>query len=459
MAGSLLFQESMLDKLREGLQGAINRLVGSASIDEKEIKEFVREIQRTLLYADVNVKIVVDVCQRIEKRALEEKPPPGLPRKDHIVKILYGEFIRILGEEGGKLDLPTNRTNVLLMIGIQGSGKTTTIGKLSRLLSKRGYRVGVVADDTFRPGAITQLKTICSDISIPVYDEGSERDSAKVARNGLSHFKGQSMNVVIVDTAGRHKEEKGLLNEMIGISKATVPDIVFLVIDGTIGQAAYAQAFAFHQAVPVGGIIMTKLDGAAKGGGALAAAAATGARIFYLGTGERIDDLEVFSPTRFVGRLLGMGDLQALLERARELEAVSDEKQVKRMMSGKLTMNDFLIQIESVKKMGSLRKIVESIPGFSQLNVQDQNLEEVEGKMKYWKAMIQAMTKKERDDPDLLNSQRIKRIARGSGVAERDVKDLLTRYKQTKSMMKASKGRQFRAMMKQFGKQQQQQNV
>src|SRR5579875_2562374 len=244
MAGSLLFQESMLDKLREGLQGAINRLVGSASIDEKEIKEFVREIQRTLLYADVNVKIVVDVCQRIEKRALEEKPPPGLPRKDHIVKILYEEFQKTLGEEG-RLDLPTNRMNTLLMIGIQGSGKTTTVGKLSRLLSKRGYRVGVVAADTFRPGAITQLKTLCSSISVPVYDEGDEKDSSKVAKRGLEYFAEQRSNLVIVDTAGRHKEERGLLDEMVQISKAVSPDMVFLVVDGTIGQAAFAQAAAF----------------------------------------------------------------------------------------------------------------------------------------------------------------------------------------------------------------------
>ena len=442
----------MLDKLKDGLQGAINKLIGAPMVDEKEIKEFVRDIQRTLLYADVNVKIVMQVCQSIEKRALEEKPPPGLPRKDHIVKILYDEFIRILGEPG-VLNIPTNRTNTILMIGIQGSGKTTTVGKLSRLLVKRGYNIGVVAADTFRPGAITQLKTICASISVPVYEEEREKNSAKVARNGYSHFKQLNCNVIIVDTAGRHKEEQTLLEEMTEISRAITPDIVFLVIDGTIGQAAWAQAAAFHKAVPVGGIILTKLDGAAKGGGALAAAAATGSSIFFVGTGERIDDLEVFSPTRFVGRLLGMGDLQSLLERARELESVADEKQVKRMMSGKLTMNDFLMQIESVKKMGSLRKIIESLPGFSQLNLPEQNIEEIEGKMKYWRAMIQGMTKDEKNDPDILSSQRIRRIAHGSGVQEREVKDLLSRYKQAKTVMKASKGREFRAMMKKMSKQ------
>jgi signal recognition particle subunit SRP54 len=443
----------MLDKLREGFQNAINRLIGSSSVDEKEIKEFVREIQRALIYGDVQAKIVVSVTERIEKRALEERPPPGLPRKDHIVKILYEEFAKILGEEG-KLDLPTNRANILLLVGIQGSGKTTTIGKLARLLVKRGYRVGVVAADTFRPGAVTQLKTICSDINVPVFSIENEKDSVKVARAGVEYFKTMNSNIILVDTAGRHKEEHSLLDEMKQISNSIHPDMAFLVIDGTIGQAAFAQASAFHNAIPVGGIIITKLDGAAKGGGALAATAATGARIFYIGTGERIDDLEPFSPTRFVGRLLGMGDLQTLLDRAKELENVADEKQIKRMMSGKLTMNDFLTQIESVKKMGSLRKIIDSLPGFSQMNIPAENLEEVEGKMKYWRAMIQAMTPIERSDPEMLNSQRIKRIAKGTGVAEREVKDLLKRYRETKTMMKASKGRQFRQMLKQMNKQQ-----
>jgi len=443
----------MLDKLREGFQNAVNKLIGSASIDEKEIKEFVKDIQRTLLSSDVDVRIVLEICQRIEKRAVEERPPPGLPRKDQIVKILYEEFVRILGE-GGKLDLPTNRSNVILIVGIQGSGKTTTIGKLSRHLVKKGYRVSVIAADTFRPGAVTQLKTICSDINVPVFSIDDEKNSVKVAKMGVEHFRVQNSNVIIVDTAGRHKEEKGLLDEMKQISGAVRPDFAFLVLDGTIGKAAFGQASAFHNAVPVGGIIITKLDGAAKGGGALAAAAATGAKIFFIGTGERVDDLEAFNPTRFVGRLLGMGDLQALLERAKELESVADDKQIKRMMSGKLTMNDFLLQIESVKKMGSLRKILESLPGFSQANMPTENIEEIEGKMKYWRAMIQAMTPTERDDPELLNSQRIKRIARGTGVPEREVKDLLTRYKQAKSVMKASKGRQFRAMMKQMNRQQ-----
>src|SRR5487761_507460 len=248
----------MLDSLKEGFQGAIKRLLGSSSVDERQIKEFVKDIQRTLLGADVKAQIVLEVSQRIEKRALEEKPPPGLPRKDHIVKILYDEFARILGEEG-KFDLPTNRTNVLLMVGIQGSGKTTTIGKLARVLSKRNYRVGVIAADTFRPGAVTQLRTICEEIQVPVFGDEREKDATKIAKKGLDHFKDKNANIVIVDTAGRHKEETGLIDEMRQISKIVSPDLVFLVIDGTIGQAAYGQSAAFHKSVSVGGIIVTKL--------------------------------------------------------------------------------------------------------------------------------------------------------------------------------------------------------
>ncbi|MGI0085210.1 MAG: signal recognition particle receptor subunit alpha, partial [Nitrososphaerales archaeon] len=189
----------MLDKLKEGFQGAIKKLVGASSVDEQEIKEFVKDIQRTLLASDVKATIVLELSKKIEKRALEERPPPGLPRKDHIVKILYEEFVSILGGEEGKLDFPTNRTNVILMIGIQGSGKTTTIGKLARLLAKRGYRVGVVAADTFRPGALTQLRTVCDSIAVPVYGDEKEKDSPKVAKKGLGFFREQGSNVVIVD--------------------------------------------------------------------------------------------------------------------------------------------------------------------------------------------------------------------------------------------------------------------
>jgi signal recognition particle subunit SRP54 len=436
----------VLDKLREGLQSAIKKLVGADTIDEETVKEFVNDLFKALLQADVQVKQAAAVTERVKRRALEEKPPPGLPRKDHIIKILYEELSGFLGSEGN-FELPTGRASILLMMGIQGSGKTTIVGKLSRFLVKKGYAVGVVCADTYRPGALVQLKTNAERAGVEVFGDEKEKDAVKLARIGVEHFKTNGKNVIIVDTAGRHKEEKGLLDEMKTISSKITPDYTLLVIDGTIGQQCYAQADAFHKSVPVGGIIITKLDGAAKGGGALAAAAATGAKILFIGTGERIDDLESFSPTRFVGRLLGMGDIKALLEKAKELETEADEAKLQRIVSGKMTIDDLYYQLEQVRKMGSIRKILELVPGFSGA-VKDEDMAGIEQNMDKWKFIIQSMTKEERADPDILNSSRMKRIAKGSGRNEKEIKDMLQRYKQTKTVLKATKGRGMRQMLR-----------
>ncbi|HEY6282426.1 MAG TPA: signal recognition particle receptor subunit alpha [Nitrososphaerales archaeon] len=440
----------MLDSLREGLQSAVKKLVGSNQVDEKTVKEFVRDLQRALIQSDVNVRIALEVTERVQKRALEEKPPAGVTKKDQVVSILYEELARLLGSEGG-LQLSKDKTNVLVMLGVQGSGKTTTAAKLARLYSKRGFKVGVVAADTFRPGAVAQLKTLVASTGAEVYSEEREKDSVKIAREGRKKFEG-SKNLIIIDTAGRHKEEKGLLQEMKEVVGAVKPDATVLVIDGTIGQQCYNQAQAFHQAAPVGGIIVTKLDGAAKGGGALAASAATGAKIFFIGTGERIDDLEEFVPTRFVGRLLGMGDLKALMDMVKDAEVVVDEKMTQRLMSGKMTMNDLLAQFEQMKKFGSLKKVLDHIPGFSgQVDVKE--LDKAEDRVKVYKSIIQSMTEDEKTNPESINSSRLKRIAKGSGRNEKDVRELLTRYKQMKTLVKTSKGRELRQMMRRMGDQ------
>jgi len=282
-----------------------------------------------------------------------------------------------------------------------------------------------------------------------VFSAEREKDSVKVAKEGKKFFL-ESKNIIIIDTAGRHKEEKGLLQEMKGIVDGVRPDYNVLVIDGTIGQQCYNQALAFHQASPIGGIVVTKLDGAAKGGGALAAAAATGARIFYIGTGERIDDLEEFQPTRFVGRLLGMGDIKALIEMVQQAEVGVDQKKVQRMMSGKLTMDDLLEQFEQMKKFGSLKKIAEHVPGLADA-MKAQDFDKAEDKIKVFKSIIQSMTKQERENPDRINASNVRRIASGSGRTDKDVRELLARYKQTKNLMKASRGREFRNMMKRMG--------
>ena len=440
----------MLDILKTGLRAALKRIVNSSGIDEALIKELAKDIQRALLQSDVNVKLVFEITKNLEQRSLNETPPPGLSRKDHIVKILYDELAKLIGVEEKQFSFQPGKLNKVLMLGIQGSGKTTITAKLSKFLAKQGYRVAVVGADTYRPGALIQLKTMCEKANVEVYGEENNKDPSQIVKNGLKHFENSTLDIILIDTAGRHKEEKDLLDEIIQISKVAQPDLALLVIDGTIGQQCYNQAEAFHKTVPVGGIVITKLDSSAKGGGALAAAAATGAQIMYIGTGERIDDLEKFSPTRFVGRLLGMGDIQALLDMAKRLESGGDEERLKRISHGKMNMEDFYYQIEEATRAGGLKSIMDNMPGFSGMVKEDQ-LEQQEERMQKWRFIIQSMTKQEKADPDLLNASRVKRIARGSGWSEHDVKELLKAYKNSKDMMKASKGRQMQGLLRKMG--------
>lgn len=455
----------MFDNLREGLRSALKKIVGASDINEELIDSLCKDIQRSLLLSDVKAALVKNITDNLKQRALTEQPPKGLSRKDHIVTILYGELARTLGYSGevittidkkGIDDDPgitaffkPGKQNVVLLLGIQGSGKTTVTAKLARWLTKHGYRVGVIGTDTWRPGALTQLKMNCSKINVEVYGEEESKDAVGIARHGLEHFKEQNLDVLIIDTAGRHKEEAGLLQEMAEMHKVSTPDLALLVLDGTIGQQAYSQAEAFHKAAPLGGIIITKLDGTAKGGGALAASAATGAKVMFIGTGERIDDLEQFSPTRFVGRLLGMGDIKALLEMAKGLEIQADENQTKRVLSGKMTIEDFYAQMEQVSKIG-FRNVIENMPGLSGMVKEDQ-LDAMQQRMEKWRFIIQSMTKEEKKDPDLINEARRKRIARGSGMPESEVKHMITQYNNSKAMMNQSKGRQMQGLMRKFG--------
>ena len=439
----------MLDSLKNNLRGAIKKIVKSSGIDEELIKELSKDVQRALLQSDVNVRLVLEITKNLEERSLNETPPPGLSRKDHIVKILYDELSKLLGNET-EFNFKPGKQNKVILLGIQGSGKTTVASKLAKFLTKQGYSVGVIGADTYRPGALVQLKTMCDKSNVEVYGEENNKDSPEIVKNGLKHFEKLPLDIILIDTAGRHKQEQDLLDEMERIHKVANPDLALLVIDGTIGQQCFNQAEAFHKTVPVGGIIVTKLDSSAKGGGAIAASAATGAQIMYIGTGERIDDLEKFSPTRFVGRLLGMGDIQAVLDLAKRLENEGDEVRLKRISSGKMNMEDFFYQLEEVTKVGSLRGFLDNMPGLSGM-VKDDQLDQMEERVSKWRFIIQSMTKDEKADPDLLNSSRIKRIARGSGWSEHEVKELVKNYKNSKNMMKASKGRQMQGNLRRMG--------
>ncbi|MGB6627927.1 MAG: signal recognition particle receptor subunit alpha [Nitrososphaeraceae archaeon] len=453
----------MLDTLRTGLRSALKKIVGATDINEELIDSICKDVQRSLLQSDVNVKLVISITKNLKERAINEKPPKGLSRKDHIITILYSELAMLLGYSGETIKIveksresddkvisfKPDKQNIILMLGIQGSGKTTVTAKLARWLTRHGYRVGVIGADTWRPGALTQLKMNCSRINVDVYGEEQNKDAVAIVTDGLEYFRQQGIDIIVIDTAGRHKEETSLLAEMNRMYKVAKPDLVLLVIDGTIGQQAYSQAKAFHEAASVGGIIITKLDGTAKGGGALASAAATSSRVMFIGTGERIDDLEQFSPTRFVGKLLGMGDIKALLEMAKSLELQADENQTKRLLSGKISIEDFYAQMENVGKMG-FRNVIDSLPGLSGM-IKEDDLDVLQGKMEKWRFIIQSMTRKEKKDPDLINDSRRKRIARGAGMTEHDIKDLIKQYNNSKTMMKQTKGRQMQGMLRKFG--------
>jgi signal recognition particle subunit SRP54 len=426
-------EKMVLDRLGSSLNDALKKVFRAPVMDEKTVKELVRDIQRALLQADVNVKLVLEVSKRIEERALKEKVPPGVSRREHVVKVVYEELTRFLGEKAASLKIEPGKRMVLMLVGIQGSGKTTASGKLAKYFQKRGLKTALVCTDTYRPGAYDQLKQLAGKANIPVYGEQKEKKSEKIALRGLKQF--TDYDVVIVDTAGRHKEEKGLIDEMKRLEKTITPDEAILVIDGTIGQQAAVQARAFHEATPIGSILVSKLDGSARGGGALSAVAAIGAPIKFISAGEKLDDIEPFVPSRFVGRLLGMGDLQSLVDKVRDAEVKVPEKKARAFLSGKFTLTDMYEQFESMKKMGPLGHLLKMIPGMS-YNIPEEQMNMAEDALKKWRVIIQSMTPKEREKPKILSSSRIRRVARGSGTTEKEVKELIKQYNNMRKMMK-----------------------
>mgnify|MGYP000303556167 FL=1 len=436
----------VLEKLGSSIYQALKKVFRVAVVDEATVKELVRDIQRALLQADVNVKLVLEISKRIEERALKEKLPPGISRKEHIIKVVYDELTRFLGEKPVSLKITPGKRRIIMLVGIQGSGKTTAAAKLARYLQKRGVKTALICADTYRPGAYAQLQQLANKINVSLYGNPKEKNPVKIAREGLKQFK--DYEIVIIDTAGRHKEEKSLIEEMKKLDKAIKPDEIMLVIDGTIGQQAAAQAKAFHEATPIGSVMVTKLDGSARGGGALSAVAAIGAPIKFIGTGEKIEDIEPFVPSRFVGRLLGMGDLETLLEKVREAEIKVPKKKAKAILSGKFTLTDMYEQFEAMQSMGPFKKILSMFPGFS-YDIPEEMLNTAEDKLKKWRVIIQSMTPKERENPKILNSSRIRRVARGSGTSEKDVKELLKQYAMMKKMLKSLRRKKLPAL---FGK-------
>ena len=435
----------VLEGLGQSLRGVLKKIAGASHIDEALVKEITRDIQRALLQSDVNVKLVLELTKNVERRALNEQPPAGTSPKEYVIRIIYSELTGILGTPR---PLPVAKQTIM-MVGLYGQGKTTTTGKLGRYFNKKGLKVGVIAADVYRPAAYDQLKQIAEKVGISIYGEPGVKDAARIVANGMKEFQG--MEVIIIDTSGRHSLESDLIDELKRIAEVAKPDERVLVLDASVGQQAGPQAKAFHDAVGVTSVIITKMDGTAKGGGALSAVAQTNASIVFIGTGEHLVDLEPFDPTRFISRLLGMGDLQTLLEAARDnISEELAEETVKKMMSGRFTLKEMYSQMEMLTSMGPLQKIMNMLPGFS--NMQDKvNVEESQEKLRKFRIIMDSMTDEEMEDPKIIKSSRVNRIARGAGVESKDVRELLRQFNMSKKAVKGFMGN--RKLRKQLMKQ------
>jgi len=422
----------MLDRLGSSLKDALKKLAGKTVVDRAAVEELVKDLQRALLQSDVNVKLVMGLSNAIKKRSLEEELPKGVNVREHVLRIVYQELVNLMGD-GGEVTLGSQ---TILMAGLQGSGKTTTTAKLARYFQRKGLRVGVICADTFRPGAYEQISTLCSRINIPCFGDPKEKDALKLVRDGLPSMSG--LEVIIIDTQGRHALENDLIQEIIDINTLSKATHRWLVIDAALGQQASEQARRFHEAIAIDGVIITKMDGTAKGGGALSAVSETKSGIVFIGSGETIDDLERFDPDGFISRLLGMGDLKALVERAEETIA-SGDIDVNAMMRGKFTLRDMYKQLESLNKMGPLKQIMSMLP-LGNMQVPEGVYDVTSTKMNRYRIIMDSMTGAELDDPTLISSSRIQRVAHGAGAAPEEVRELIKYYKMMKRALKGVRG-------------------
>ncbi len=438
----------VLDSLGKSLRGVLQKIARGGAVDEALLAEVVRDIQRALLQADVNVQLALDLTQRVRRRATQEKPPAGASLRDFLVRIIYEEIRGILGKDR-PFELKPKR---ILLAGLFGQGKTTTAGKLARYFQKRGVRVGLVAADVHRPAAIDQLEQLAAKVGAEFYGNRSERRAEVIVREALAQFPPHL--AVLVDTAGRSGIDAELIAELQRVKAAAQPDEVLLVLDAAMGQTAGRSAEAFHKAVGLTGVIVTKLDGSAKGGGALSAVAVSGAPILFLGTGEHLDELERFEPTRFVSRLLGMGDIQTLLERFEELsDKEAAETAAKNLMSGRFTLRDMRSQLASLGEMGSFSKLLSMFPTMGAAKMDEKQLDQTQLRLRRYRAILDSMNADELSDAALIKSERVHRIARGSGQRPQEVRALLKQYETTRKAAHGlvSNRRLRRQLEKQFG--------
>jgi Signal recognition particle GTPase len=413
----------VMEGLSSSLRDTLKKLARANRIDEKTLNEVVRDIQRALLSADVNVALVQQLSKRIKERALKEELSGKLNPRQHVINIVYQELVALLGE-------PISvrlAHHAIILVGLQGSGKTTTTMKLARFFQKKGLKAAVICADTFRPGAYDQLSQLCSRIGAPFYGELENKDAVEITAHGMAELK--RYDVVLVDTAGRHALESDLVLEMKAINEIANADERFLVLDSGIGQQASEQARAFNEAIGLTGVIVTKLDGTAKGGGALSAVAEVGTGIAFIGTGETVDDFEKFEPDRFISRLLGMGDIKTLVEMIEE-EPPIEMEEAEAMLKGDFSLKDMYKQMEAIGKMGPLNKIVQMLPlGSLGVDIPDAALQSTKESLDRFRIVMDSMTNEELEHPRIIRSSRIKRIARGSGVPSDNVRELLKYHK------------------------------
>jgi signal recognition particle subunit SRP54 len=431
------------EKLSAGLQSAITNLRKAVVVDKKTVKEYIKEIQKVLIASDVNVKLVFEMSKNIEERGLLEKPPGMLTKNENLIKITYEALVKLLG--AGEKFAARDGMKVLL-VGTQGSGKTTTAAKLAKYFKKKGLNPKMICADTFRPAAYDQLKQLSEEIQVPFYGEPANKDAVDIIRRGLEKFRNEGL--IIIDSEGRHKLDVDLMRDINRVYNEIKPDRTLLVLDGTTGQGAGEQAEAFRKSCNVDGVILTKMDGSAKGGGALSACSTTNSKVYFIGVGEHIGDFEEFDAERFVSRLIGFGDLEGLLEKAKEVEF--DEESAKRLMSGKFTLEDVYSQIDQMRQLGPMKKVMEMLPFGAK--IPQEMLQMQEEKLTRFKVAMDSMTDAELKDPDLIKRERIDRISMGSGVKAEEIKELLAYYRRMKKMMKTmGNERKLRRMMEKFG--------
>tara|TARA_Y100000310_G_scaffold114385_1_gene112865 strand:- start:2699 stop:4063 length:1365 start_codon:yes stop_codon:yes gene_type:complete len=440
----------VLEKLGTSLKGTLQKIAKSMFVDEKLLNELVKDIQKALLQSDVNVQLVFSLSKKIKERGLSEEPPKGLDKKEHLINIVYEELTNFVGGDKKDLAIEKKKPFKIMMVGLFGQGKTTTAGKLANYYSKRGYKVAMVGLDTYRPAAMDQIEQLGKQNNIPVFINKEEKDAVKVYNEHKEEY--GNFDVLLVDTAGRDALDDELVTEIKGITDVVEPHEKLLVMSADLGQAAQVQAEEFHKTCGVTGVIVTRMDGTAKAGGALSACAVTDSPIVFIGVGEKVGDLEIFNPPGFIGRLLGMGDLEALLDKAKEAITEEDAADLgKKLLKGEFNLIDLYEQMAAMRKMGPLNKIVEMVPGFSQLKMPKEMLEGQEGKLDNWKFLMNSMTKEELEDPEIVTAQRVDRIAKGSGRSVGEMRELIKQYRQSKKMLKMMKGGDPEKMMKKLG--------